>query len=472
MPSIPVLSRLTWVDYRRLALAIVLLVLEGVLRFCAWILPVSLLDAFRFRFFRQFSCIFRGVCGKEVQELRDPMAKAKSTPELIRFHGYESEPHLVLTSDGYVLQMFRVLTRPPTPADKGITVDLPSPSSSPPSETMMRSTKRRPPVLALHGCMLSSEIWVCQRKARANLVLRLVDEGYDVWLANRRGTLYSQKHLVHKPYQEQFWDFSLDEPILHDIPALVEYIISISGETKVSLLGFSQGSAESLGSLAFSRRLRKHVSCVIGLSATAKPPTPRNALIQSMVHWTPELLFLLFGRRSMLKSVYFWQAVLSPAAMSWLMDLCMYLLFGWHNKNIRSQDKPLMYRHLFALASVKQIAHWFQIMRAGKFQMFDDTASTSCPVAPEYPIRNIRIPMLLYLGELDCLADRNYLKDNIDKDLAEIHICEHYEHMDSIWAHDAHMRIHPRILEFLETHCPQPIKFSSRISSSNTLSVR
>ena len=64
---------------------------------------------------------------------------------------------------------------------------------------------------------------------------------------------------------------------------------------------------------------------------------PQNTLIRSMVLWTPELVFLIFGRKSMLSSVYFWQSVLSPRAMAWLMDMTMRLLFGWSNENIRPQ---------------------------------------------------------------------------------------------------------------------------------------
>lgn len=468
MLSIPILSRLSWEDYKRLSLAITLLFLEGFLRCGAWM--ASVLDFVRFRFFRWAPRIFRSFRDEEIEGRHDPMIKARTTPDLIRFHGYETDSHLVLTSDGYILQMFRILPRPrrdpPQHLLKGgqgswQPVDPASPSSSPASSKRRlptpRTGGRRPPMLALHGCMLSSEIWVCQRKAKKNLVLRLVEEGYDVWLANRRGTPYSQKHLTHKPYQDSFWNFSLDETILHDIPALVEYIISVTGEKRVALLGFSQGSAEVFGSLAFSRRLRRHVSCVVALSATAKPPTPRNPLIQSMVHWTPELLFLLFGRKSMLKSVYFWQSVLSPTAMAWLMDASMYHLFGWTNKNIRAQDKPLMYRHLFSLASVKQVAHWFQIMRAGRFQMYDDMSHTpSHQNVPSYPLGNINVPMLLFIGEGDCLADSAFLKANLDLDMAEIHVCERYEHIDSIWAHDADRRIHPRVLEFLESHCRRP----------------
>lgn len=406
--------------------------------------------------------------------MHDPLSAATSTPELIEYHGYECEEHLVVTADGYVLQMHRILpARPALPEDDGdATLPSPEPSVSAAGPSRGESAAG-PPVLAIHGAMLSSEIWLAQRQAGKNLVLSLVDAGYDVWLANRRGTRYSQKHLLYKPQEERFWDYSIDETIIHDVPAQVEYILAATGHRQCALLGFSQGTAEALGAMAFSQRLHRRISCMVGLSATAKPPTPRNPFIHSMVHWTPELVFLLFGRKSMLKSVYFWQSVLSPKAMAWLMDHCMRLLFGWRNRNIKPKDKPLLYRYLFASASVKQIAHWFQIMRANRFQMYDDTPPGRHSQAPEYPLRNITRPLMLFLGDHDCLTDAHFVETHLPA--AEMHLMAGYEHMDTIWSHDADQTVYPHVLQFLELYAPinsatKPRRVASSLSIGESAS--
>lgn len=74
----------------------------------------------------------------------------------------------------------------------------------------------------MHGCMMSSEVWVCLRSVKKCLPLVLADEGYDVWLGNVRGNKYCQKHVNWTPSQNEFWDFSLDEIVMHDIPAIVD----------------------------------------------------------------------------------------------------------------------------------------------------------------------------------------------------------------------------------------------------------
>jgi len=35
------------------------------------------------------------------------------------------------------------------------------------------------------------------------------DLGYDVWLANSRGTRYSRRHIRMDPTMPEFWDYSL-----------------------------------------------------------------------------------------------------------------------------------------------------------------------------------------------------------------------------------------------------------------------
>lgn len=45
---------------------------------------------------------------------------------------------------------------------------------------------------------------------------------FDVWLGNVRGNKYSHKHMSLKSTETKFWDFSLDEVVYYDIPAIIE----------------------------------------------------------------------------------------------------------------------------------------------------------------------------------------------------------------------------------------------------------
>lgn len=490
--AFPIVGRLSWYDYKRLVLAIAILCLESVLRFVTWLVPLHVLDFLRYHLVGFFPRLFQGFHNEDIKETADPIFYAHTTPQLIRFHGFECEEHVVLTTDGYYLVLHRILAGSNTNTslngkngskNHGIksikdTKDHPlppSPQISNSSVTLLSEeapgplpTLNKPALLVIHGAMMSSEIWVCQPKKSKNLVFNLVEHGFDIWLANRRGTKYSQKHVTWKPYEARFWDYSLDETIVHDVPATVDYVLGVTQQKRISLLGFSQGSAEIMGATAINRRLAPRINCVVAISAAAIPPIPRNTLIRSMVQWYPELGFLIFGRKAMLSSVTFWQGVLSPRAMAWLMDVTMRLLFGWTNANIRSKDKPVLYRHLYDTASVKQIAHWFQIMRSCRFQLFDDQAASGNRIVPSFPLHNPNMPKLLIMGGRDCLVEVEGLLPLLRK--AQLLKVEEYEHMDPIWATDADRKVFPAIIDFLKKEGGISNYRKSRKKQSNTFS--
>lgn len=73
--------------------------------------------------------------------------------------------------------------------------------------------------------------------------LRLVDEGYDVWLGNSRGTLYSNKHDRDGDWSiQERWNFDWTSMGLYDIPAYVNRVLEVTEKPKLTLVAYSQGS--------------------------------------------------------------------------------------------------------------------------------------------------------------------------------------------------------------------------------------
>lgn len=138
--------------------------------------------------------------------------------ERIESHGYPAETHLVETEDGYVLTMFRI----------------------PYSPKLDNKASQRPAVLIQHGLFSCSDCFLLNGPDNA-LAYNYVDAGYDVWLGNARGNIYSRNNTRISLQHPNFWTFSWHEIGAYDLPAMIDYILGETGESGVHYVGHSQG---------------------------------------------------------------------------------------------------------------------------------------------------------------------------------------------------------------------------------------
>jgi hypothetical protein len=124
---------------------------------------------------------------------------AASTRQLIEAAGYGCEEHTVVTADGYVLTMHRIICTPSprqpsthdgtafpaTPPGESFTWQAGPPQSAASTRSGVPNSGR-PPVLFQHGLMECSEVWVVGTAANS-LAFAAAEAGFDVWLGNNRG---------------------------------------------------------------------------------------------------------------------------------------------------------------------------------------------------------------------------------------------------------------------------------------------
>jgi len=285
----------------------------------------------------------------------------------------------------------------------------------------------------------------------------LLEAGYDVWMGNIRGNKYCQKHRLLKPVQSEFWDFSLDEVVGQDIPAMVDYVLeSCRDFKKIVYVGFSQGSTLAFASLSIQPKLNEQIGLMIGLAATTKPKGMKNRLVQALNRASPELNYLFFSRQIFLRNVNFWKKILSARAYTSAIDMCLKLLFGWECKHMRYLDKAIAYQHLYSFTSSKLIVHWHQIMRSKRLQMYDDGSPVAlgenAVVVPRYTLEAISTRIALFLGGKDTLVDNEYTKTHLGDSVIHVTEIAEYEHLDFLWAHDVDTSIYPAILDLLENN--------------------
>lgn len=130
--------------------------------------------------------------------------------------GYKFEYHETQTSDGYLLSLDRILSKNAVEKSKG-------------------------PILLQHGLFGSFENFLYTGPENS-IACRLADVGFDVWMGNFRGHLYSRKHVNFNPDNDsKYWNFTLHEHGVSDLPALIDYILQSTNTTSLSYLGHSMG---------------------------------------------------------------------------------------------------------------------------------------------------------------------------------------------------------------------------------------
>lgn len=369
---------------------------------------------------------------EELSSRVDKVCDASGFLEICDIHGYEAEEHVIPTRDGYLLNVHRI---------------------GGPRHTKWRyTTELRPVVYLHHGLLMNSEVWIAVPDHKDSIAFALADLGYDVWLGNNRGNKYSKKHISRKPQFEEFWNFGLDEFALYDIPDTVDYILSVTNQPNLAYIGFSQGSAQAFAALSIHPNLNHQINLFVALGPAMAPPGI-NSFIQSLINASPNLIYAVFGHRILLRSTVFWQSVMLPGIFMRAIDVALDLLFSWKGRNITYAQRLTGYAHLYSYTSVKSVVHWFQIIRSGVFQMYDDEMLGPFQFSrfsrvPHYPTNNIITPLEVIYGTQDTLLDIDSLSQALPSATNYTPI-EGYEHLEMIWGKDVRTLILPKIAECL-----------------------
>ena len=132
----------------------------------------------------------------------------KTMEQIANENGFKVETHQVITSDGYILGIWRI------------------PGSLKEEET----GEVKPPVLLQHGLESDMMQWVFNYPKVAPAFV-LARAGYDVWLGNNRGNRFSLTHTTLDPKSFEFWQFDWEDMGTKDTPAVIDFILKETGES-------------------------------------------------------------------------------------------------------------------------------------------------------------------------------------------------------------------------------------------------
>ncbi|XP_075105766.1 triacylglycerol lipase 2-like isoform X2 [Nicotiana tabacum] len=154
-------------------------------------------------------------------------------------HGYKCHEFEVTTDDGFILSVQRI----------------------PKGRDGVGGGANRPPVLLQHGVLVDGITWL-QNSPEQSPAMILADNGFDVWISNIRGTRYSRRHVTLDPNSSDYWNWTWDDLVVHDLPTVIDLVFQQTGQ-KIHYIGHSMGTLIALASFSEGRNLDKIKSAAL-----------------------------------------------------------------------------------------------------------------------------------------------------------------------------------------------------------------
>jgi len=104
-----------------------------------------------------------------------------------------------------------------------------------------------------------------------------------------------------------------------------------------------------------SPSLNRKIQGFIALAPATKPNGLESRLVDSFARMSPELVYLIFGRRVLLSMSIFWKDLLSPSMFRKVIDASVWILFKWTGESMSINNRMTVYPHLYSYTSVQLV---------------------------------------------------------------------------------------------------------------------
>nr|CAD7571521.1 unnamed protein product [Timema californicum] len=257
----------------------------------------------------------------------------------------------------------------------------------------------------------------------------LYDAGYDVWLGNSRGNYYSRKHVNMTKSDPKFWDFSWHDMGVHDIPAVIDYILDHTGHKDLFFIGHSMGCAMFFVGMAAKPRYNDKIRVMFGLGPASYMHNGKSSLTTSIfkgLHYKARD-FERLNIHEFLPRVPGWGRL--------ALSIC--------------KDNHL----------TQPICRGGLSLMGGIFSEFDHGLAGNLKAygmsqPPEYNLSRITAPVSLYCGEsdlvVDCIDVERLHLELTNARMKSLQRIRRYTHLDFVWGNDAKLRLYSKIIKRMD----------------------
>ncbi|KAF8391609.1 hypothetical protein HHK36_023915 [Tetracentron sinense] len=372
--------------------------------------------------------------GKDGGSALAPVADDDICKSMVEPQGYGCQEHKVKTQDGYILSMQRIPV--------GRTGETPG---------------ARPPVLLQHGLLMDGITWLLNSPDQS-LAFILADNGFDVWLSNTRGTKYSRGHTSLTPNDSAYWDWSWDQLVTYELPAMFQYVHDRTGQN-IHYVGHSLGTLIALAAFSQEKMLN-----MLRSAALLSP-------IASLGHITSPIA--RNGAENYIAEEFYKNGIyeFGEAIAKLLKKICkkpgincydLMTPFTGQNCCLNSSTVDVFLEHEPQSTATKNLIHLAQMIRGGTIGMYDygdeDTNKEHYgqSIPPVYNMSSIPddLPLFLSYGGQDALSDvadvqvlLESLKDH-DRDKLVVQYQEDYAHADFVMGVNAKQLVYDPLIAF------------------------
>ncbi|XP_027199870.2 lysosomal acid lipase/cholesteryl ester hydrolase-like [Dermatophagoides pteronyssinus] len=392
----------------------------------------------------------------------------KNIFELIESRGFRYESHFIQTGNGYILQYVRIVN------------------------PFLSSSKIKAPILLHHGFQTNGQQWFINRDGFLNengdyveldpdnddrLIIDnkngtvgntigfvLSNRGYDVWIANYRGSFYSKNHTTLDIHSTEFWSFSMDNMIEEDLKSSIDYIRHLTNRTSIGYIGHSQGSFMMFALLSKHPEYSSYVKPYISLS----PIIYLSSIDALWYHYKfirlVEKSLRLYPHEFPMFRKYF--IYINNCCENILMNrLCFLYLRFVNGQNYDESYKNrigIYMNNMLTGASAWNAAQLLQIpLNGGEpryFDFNDDDLNrqhyNGQTIPPIYNISNIRSKNIAFIYPpndiFNIMTDIEKLKSNLKFELIDDYMLpDNISHIGMIWSKDVGHTINKRIIKIL-----------------------
>ncbi|XP_051117268.1 triacylglycerol lipase 2-like [Andrographis paniculata] len=373
--------------------------------------------------------------------LQDFDAPAAAAPGIcfsaVTIHGYGCQEFQVTTDDGYILSVQRI-----------------------PAGRTGEKLANRPPVLLQHGVLVDGMTWLVNPPEQS-LAMILADDGFDVWISNIRGTRFSRGHVRLDPDDPEYWNWSWDDLVIHDLPFIVDLVFGHTGK-KLHYIGHSMGTLIALASFSKGKQVDKIRSAVL-LSPIAYLSHMTTALGVLTARAFVGEITTMFGLAEFNPKgepvADFLKALCADSELD-----CYDLITALTGKNccLNSSTVELFLKNEPQSTATKNLVHLAQTARDGVLSMYDygdpdfnmEHYGESKP--PVYDLSKIPrdLPLFLCYGGQDALSDDKDVATLLDDlklhDVDKLHVqyIQSYAHADFIMGVTAKDIVYNQIISF------------------------